>query len=144
MRERGRQPLSAQPCWIIKSEAFKEVTAVGGWKKKNGRKKKKRSMHQLSWRVCGILRTVLSHFSMWLSYREVFGWHWHLEAGELWKFQSGCQKMDKKTRLMACKDPSGLKFLLNVIGIARHASRSVPLIFRVWTTSAHTDQYTVY
>lgn len=39
MRERGRQPPSAQPCWIIKSEAFKEVTAQG--RKKNAKKKKK-------------------------------------------------------------------------------------------------------
>lgn len=37
MRERGRQPSSAQPCWIIKSEAFKEVTAQG--KKREGKKK---------------------------------------------------------------------------------------------------------
>lgn len=66
MRERGRQHPSAQPCWIIKSEAFKEVTAQG--------KKKNCSMHQLSWRVYGILKTVLSHFPMWLSYREVLGW----------------------------------------------------------------------
>ena len=36
MRERVRQPPSAQQCWIIKSEAFKEVTAQGRkGKKKN-------------------------------------------------------------------------------------------------------------
>lgn len=93
MRERGRQPTSAQACWIIKSEAFKEVTAQG--------RKKKSSMHQLSWRVYGILKIVLSHFPMWLSYREVLGWCWHLEAGELWKSQSVCQKNGQKTTLTA-------------------------------------------
>ncbi len=122
MRERGRQPPSAQPCWFIKSEAFKEVTAQG----KKGRKKSC-SMHQLSWRVCSILKTVLSHFPMWLSYREVLGWRWHLEAGELWKSQSVCQKNGQKTTLTAHKAPSGLKFLHNVIGITRRRHPALSL-----------------
>ena len=86
-------------------------------------------MHQLSWRVCGILSTVLSHFPMWLSYREVLGWCWHLEAGELWKSKSVCQKKGQKTTTTARKAPSGLKFLLNVIGITRHRHPALLLYF---------------
>lgn len=67
MTERRRQPPSAQPCWIIKTEDFKEVSA----QKRKGIGES--STHPLS--VCGVLKAVSSHLPIWLRYREVFGWH---------------------------------------------------------------------
>lgn len=91
-------------------------------------------MHQLSWRVCGILRTVLSHFPIWLSYREVSAWCWHLKVGKLWKSQSICARKEEKNEeekntLTAHKAPPGLKYLLSVIGITTHRHPALSLLF---------------